>query len=73
MHKHDNLSEIIFVMEGKGDYIIDNINYSVERGDILIYNSGVLHHEQSNPEYPLETFVCGIDNLFIIGANCSNI
>jgi AraC-like DNA-binding protein/mannose-6-phosphate isomerase-like protein (cupin superfamily) len=64
-HKHDDLSEIIYICEGEGTFIINNKSYTAKEGDILIYNSGVIHEEYSNPINPLKTFYCGVSNLVI--------
>jgi AraC-like DNA-binding protein/mannose-6-phosphate isomerase-like protein (cupin superfamily) len=66
-HKHDDLSEIVYICEGEGTYIINNKTYTATKGDILIYNKGVLHEEYSNPSNPLKTYFCGISNLAIEG------
>ncbi|MEW9670915.1 AraC family transcriptional regulator [Ammoniphilus sp. 3BR4] len=66
-HKHDDLSEIIFICEGEGTFIINNKTYTAEQGDILIYNKGVIHEEYSNPSNPLKTYFCGVSNLSIEG------
>ncbi len=72
MHRHKNLCEIVFIKEGKGDFIVNNVPYEVSKGDILIYNKGILHQESSNPEYPLKAVVYGIQNIFLkdIEDNC---
>ena len=67
-HKHDDLSEIIYIKEGEGFYVIDDKQYSAGKGDILIFNKGVLHEEKTNTEKPLEFYFCGVGNLFIRGA-----
>ena len=64
-HSHDNLSEIIYVKEGEGDFIVDNVLYRAKKGDILVYNKSVVHDEKSDPEKPLRTYFCGISNLFL--------
>ncbi|WP_413300823.1 AraC family transcriptional regulator [Bacillus sp. 1P10SD] len=64
-HKHDDLSEIIYICEGEGTFIINNKSYTAREGDILIYNSRIIHEEYSNPTNPLKTFFCGISNLDI--------
>lgn len=64
-HKHDDLSEIIYICEGEGTFIINNKSYTAKKGDILIYNAGIIHEEYSNPTNPLVTFFCGISNLAI--------
>ena len=66
-HKHDDLCEIIYISEGEGLFTIGNRTYKATQGDILIYNQGVLHEEQSNPAHPLKTYFCGIGNLAVEG------
>ena len=64
-HKHDDLSEIIYICEGEGTFIINQKRYTAKKGDILIYNAGNIHEEYSNPDNPLVTFFCGLSNLAI--------
>lgn len=66
-HKHDDLSEIVYVSEGEGKFVVNNQTYQVQQGDILIYNKGVIHEERSNPENPLKTYFCGVGQLYIEG------
>jgi AraC-like DNA-binding protein/mannose-6-phosphate isomerase-like protein (cupin superfamily) len=66
-HKHDDLSEIIYISEGEGTFIINDQKHLAKKGDILIYNRGVIHEEFSNPANPLKTYFCGVGNLFIEG------
>ncbi|MGI6174870.1 MAG: AraC family transcriptional regulator [Christensenellales bacterium] len=65
LHMHNDVTELLFVSEGSGDFIIGNKSYNVKKGNILIYNRGVLHDEKSNPDYPLKAYTCGMTNLFI--------
>jgi len=66
-HKHDDLSEIIYISEGEGEFIIDNRFYRAGKNDILIYNKGIIHDEKSDHLNPLKTYFCGIGNLYING------
>ena len=66
-HKHDELCEIIYISEGEGKFIINDHPYKAQKGDILIYNQGIIHDEKSIPENPLRTYFCGIGNLAIAG------
>jgi AraC-like DNA-binding protein len=66
-HKHDELCEIIYISEGEGDFIIDNHSYKAQKGDILVYNRGIIHDEKSNPQKPLKTYFSGIGDLSIKG------
>lgn len=66
-HKHDDLSEIIYICEGEGSFVVDGREYAAGAGDLLIYNRGVMHGERSNPDKPLRTYFCGVGNLAIEG------
>ncbi|PAB61034.1 AraC family transcriptional regulator [Anaeromicrobium sediminis] len=72
MHMHKHLSEIVYIKEGKGNFIINNVHYEVQKGDIVIFNKEVLHQESSDPKSPLKTIVLGVEDIFIKGIddNC---
>jgi AraC-like DNA-binding protein/mannose-6-phosphate isomerase-like protein (cupin superfamily) len=67
LHKHDNYSEVIFITEGEGEFIVNNQRFHVKKGDIAIFNKGVNHEEFSNPSNPLQTYYCMIGNISIDG------
>ncbi|GLX67596.1 AraC family transcriptional regulator [Paenibacillus glycanilyticus] len=58
-HKHDDLHEIIVICDGEGTFTIGGQSFRVSGGDILVYNKGVLHEEQSSSDQPLTTYYCG--------------
>lgn len=63
MHKHDERFELLFIMQGRGTYHIDGQDYQVKSGDVLLFNSGVLHDEHPHPSDDLLIFSCGVDQL----------
>lgn len=67
MHMHDDVIEIIFIKEGNGTHIIDGRKYRIMKGDILIYNNGVLHDEYAESEADMSVFCCGITNVKVPG------
>ncbi|MDD2533291.1 MAG: AraC family transcriptional regulator [Eubacteriales bacterium] len=67
MHKHEDMCELVLIVEGKGHYIINNNKYTAEKGDLLIYNKGVLHDESSDSNETLNQFILGCSNVFIEG------
>lgn len=69
VHKHEDMCEIILIAEGRGYYIVDNAKYLAKKGDLLVYNRGVLHDERSDPDAPLKTYCLGINNIYINGLN----
>ena len=63
MHMHDDKLEIIFIRSGSGTHIIDGKEYNTKAGDILIYNSGVIHDECANPDVNMSVYCCAISDL----------
>lgn len=56
LHKHEDLHEVIYIEDGAGSYVIDGKAYTAQKGDVLVYNRGTLHQEQSDPDQPLSTY-----------------
>jgi YesN/AraC family two-component response regulator len=67
LHMHEDIMEIVFIKEGSGFHLIGEKQYSVCEGDILIYNSNVLHDEYTNQDQNMSVYCCGISNLHIEG------
>jgi YesN/AraC family two-component response regulator len=67
MHSHNDITEIVFIKEGSGYHVIGDQKYSTRKGDILIYNSNVLHDEMANPNTSMSVYCCGITNLKLKG------
>lgn len=63
MHSHEDRLEIMLIYKGKGNYIIDGQFYSVKEGDLLVFNSDVIHEEQPLPNQELIIYSCGISCL----------
>lgn len=72
MHLHEDMVEIVLIREGSGTHIVGDRKYKTQKGDILIYNKGILHDERSNPETDVSTYACGITSVNIKGLkeNC---
>src|SRR5690606_13927293 len=49
MHSHDDIVEFVFIREGRGNHVIGGKTYETKKGDVLIYNSRVIHDEIANP------------------------
>ena len=62
MHSHTNHLEIQYISGGKAHIRIGNHSYNVQKGDVVIYNSGVLHDEYANPNCGMSFYNCGIKN-----------
>lgn len=63
---HD-FCEMIYIVEGSGEFNISGTNYVLNQGDMAIYNPGVQHEERSSNEGPFKIFYCGVTNLHIEG------
>ncbi len=44
-HSHHDMVEIVYILRADGAYEINGIPYNVKSGDIVIYNSDVVHNE----------------------------
>lgn len=59
--------EIIYVVEGRGEFNIAGKKYELHKGDVAIYNPGVPHEEKSMTDGPFKVIYCGVDSLHIEG------
>lgn len=63
-HKHP-FCEILFVLSGNGETIIDGVSHEIKKGDIIIYNPDVTHEENTSGTEGLEIVFFGITNFKI--------
>lgn len=67
MHAHDDLVELVLIYNGSGNYLIDNKRYNVRTGDLLIFNSGVVHDEYAAPDSELGFYTIAVGGLHMPG------
>ncbi|MGH2339640.1 cupin domain-containing protein [Salmonella enterica subsp. enterica serovar Paratyphi A] len=60
MHMHPQTVELILITEGDGEYFIGDRIYPVRKGDLVIYNSQVVHDEYLESGRQLALFVVGL-------------
>ncbi len=65
-HAHP-FCEIMFVLSGNGETIINDKTYQVKKGDIIIYNPNTPHKEQTSGEVGIELAFFGITNFQVSG------
>lgn len=54
IHRHEDIVEIVYILAGQGVYEIAGRPYPVSAGDLVIYNSNVMHYEFNNdPQLPI--------------------
>lgn len=62
IHSH-YFTELFYVIQGKGSFIIEKSTFPVKADDLIIVNANVQHTEVSNDEHPLEYIALGIEGL----------
>lgn len=63
MHQHKNLVEILLVYNGNGIHTINQERYITGKGDLIFYNSGVLHDEVVGNQNCWGTYCLAVSNL----------
>ncbi len=66
-HAHDTHLELQYISQGGGSMRIGSHLYEVSAGDLLVYNSGVIHDECADPVRGMWFYNCGIQGLHIEG------
>lgn len=67
MHKHDDNLEILLIRQGCGQHVIGGRSYRTSKGDILVYNAGVLHDESTGLQESLKIYYCSANQVQILG------
>jgi len=67
MHKHDDNLEIVLIRQGQGQHVIGGRSYLTGKGDILVYNAGVLHDESTGLYDSLQVYYCSVDQIQVQG------
>lgn len=67
MHSHPDFLEMVLIVSGKSDYFIHDESCHVEAGDLLIYNSGVVHDEAAGIKVEMGSFCIAIEGLHMPG------
>lgn len=67
MHAHPDFVEVILICSGISEYLIHDKKQYIRPGDLLIYNSGVVHDEISGPELEIGSYCVAIGGLHMPG------
>ena len=62
-------SEIFFVTEGKGFFLLKDQKIPIHRGMVVINNGDILHTEASHPDEELEYAILGVENLSFLSSD----
>lgn len=60
MHRHESHIEFVFIAEGEGIYHIDHRKYEAKKGDVLLFDRGVLHDEVPSSDGAIVTYCVGL-------------
>lgn len=66
-HSHPDQTELLYVAGGKGIYTADNTPYHVQTGDMIVFNSDVVHSVESDYQMPLDVWSCTIRGYQLVG------
>ncbi|MDF2921637.1 MAG: transcriptional regulator [Paenibacillaceae bacterium] len=65
MHSHKDLVEILLITGGEGSFFIHGVYYEVKCGDIVVFNSGVIHDELTTKDNAISLYCCAVKNLAV--------
>ena len=63
LHAHQDFVEVLLVCSGSGKFRIGETTYDIQAGDLLVYNSGVIHDEISSQEDAIDSYCVGVGGL----------
>lgn len=63
MHAHENHLELQYISGGKAHIRIGGHSYQVQKGDVVVYNAGILHDELAEPDCPMFFYNFGVKAL----------
>lgn len=66
-HAHEKNLELQYIFDGRASICIGNHVHNVRRGDVIVYNAGVLHDECPDVEYGVSFYNCGLKNVHVDG------
>ncbi|MEY8426422.1 helix-turn-helix domain-containing protein [Lachnospiraceae bacterium 46-15] len=62
--KHSHyFTELFYVRDGSGEFVVENVSFSIKKDDLIIVNPNILHTEVSHGSPPLEYITLGVDGL----------
>lgn len=67
MHEHPHLAEILLLYGGAGIYMIDGRRYTAQKGDLILYNSHVVHDEHGGSGSGLGIYCIAVSGLCVDG------
>jgi AraC-like DNA-binding protein len=66
-HHHQNVTELLLLVEGEASYVIGGREYSAGPGTLICFNQGVWHEERSAADKPFQFYYLGFSGLQLAG------
>lgn len=63
LHSHEDRLELVYLYSGQGIHNIGGNLYHTTRGNLLIYNSHIVHDECANHDFGMAVYTCAISGL----------
>lgn len=63
LHRHDNVIELLYIIQGSGNYFVGDHSYVVQPGNLVICNAGVLHGEPAFQKHSFQSYCCVLSDL----------
>ncbi len=68
VHHHSNNIELAYILSGNGKYMVNQQEYSVTQGDLIICNPGDDHQSiVTDRNNPTIEFICGFSDVYFTG------
>lgn len=67
IHRHDDVLELLYVMQGTGSYIVRDHAYPLQPGNLVVCNAGILHGEPPNQKHTMQSYCCVLRGLTVPG------
>ncbi len=67
MHAHEDYTEVVLITEGSSNYLIDHRQHAVSKGNLLVYNPGIVHDEVASEGAQMETWCVAVGGLRMPG------
>jgi hypothetical protein len=62
LHRHSEL-ELFYVINGTGRYMVNGRTWAIQKGNLVICASGILHGEEPFSDNDMETYCCVLKDL----------
>lgn len=65
LHKHEDVLELFYIMQGDGQYIVGGKEYIIRPGNLVICNEDILHGEAPFCSREMESYCCVVRGLHL--------